>query len=131
MKPSQVCLHRTRDLFAFMVLAFSCEAASLASVEPHKPRTVPKESVWVGGLDGGAFVLVEECPKCGKSLYLAQIHGDSGWVWYKGMLRINKPDGTRFDVSSKDSYDGWDGTRLYLRDGRFLKKHKLPKTVNK
>jgi hypothetical protein len=111
-------------LCAFVVFSFQGEASSQVAATPPKPKSVPAASVWVGGLDGGVFVLVKRCRSCGKGIFTAEIHTIAGDVWYRGQLKLNQLDGPDFDVSSKDAYGGWDGTRLFLRDDRYLaRKH--------
>jgi hypothetical protein len=100
-------------LIALTGLVFLSECWAQVPTTPPKPKNVPVASIWVGGLDGGAFVLVTHCAKCSRGIYRAEIHGQSGWLWYKGLLKINRLDGPDFDLSSKMSYDSWDGTRLF------------------
>jgi hypothetical protein len=116
-------------LIALIGFVFQREAEAQVPATPPKPKNVPAASIWVGGLDGGMFVLVTPCPKCGKGLYRAQIHGIVGNIEYKGLLKINQPDGADFDVTKRASFGGWDGTHLMLSDYRYLIRYKPPSNM--
>jgi hypothetical protein len=120
-------IHWIFCLCALTLFAFGCERASstsYAAVEPPKPKNVPSESVWVGGYDGGVFVFVKKAKQHGKGVYVAQIHAQSGYLEYKGKLKMSPPDSADFETDKKESYSFWGGDSLHLRDGRVLNKVK-------
>ncbi|MCP4297431.1 MAG: hypothetical protein GY786_17660 [Proteobacteria bacterium] len=90
------------------------------SVLPPPSADIPENALWVGGPDGGVFVLVKKS-NCGNSgIYDAEIYYNSGSLDYKGKLVINTPENPEFVVDDVNSYGGWDGDRLFLQNGRYL-----------
>ena len=83
-------------------------------IEPVKPAQVPAAAIWVGGVDGGVFVLVEKSEKLGKNVYLGEIHHASGDLAYKGPMQLFPDDAASLDSEMKNSFEGWDGDTLYL-----------------
>jgi hypothetical protein len=106
-------------LLAFLFLA-GCEGEISTPVEPDRPPNIPTASIWVGGLDGGVFVLVKKLEKSNSDLYEAEIHYISGELAYRGPMKIF-PAGASFDPAKKESFEGWDGDNLYLSKNRYLK----------
>jgi hypothetical protein len=87
---------------------------------PPRPRGVPENALWAGGLDGGDFIVLSPAKAVGT--YSAKIYDDhSGELEFSGDLRLSKPSTAPIDVNDPKSYSGWDGERLHLRDGRSLK----------
>lgn len=107
-------------IFVFVML-IGCEKEPSALAEPPRPQNVPAASVWVGGLDGGVFVLVRKAEKAGKDMYNGEIYYVSGDLAYKGLMRRFPSDATDFDPTKKESFEGWDGDTLYLRNNQHLK----------
>lgn len=105
-------------------LAIGCEREASIPAEPSKPHNVPTTSLWVGGLDGGVFVLVRKSEKLGKDMYFGEVYYISGDVAYKGPLKIFPAGAVDFDPTKKESYEGWDGDTLYLKNSRQLKVQK-------
>ena len=103
------------------VLVVGCERETSTPTEPTRPPNIPATSIWVGGLDGGVFVFIRKAEKSGKDMYLGEIHYESGDLAYKGPMKIFPPGITDFDSTKKESYEGWDGDTLYLRNNRYLK----------
>ncbi|MCF6324921.1 MAG: hypothetical protein L3J89_11480 [Gammaproteobacteria bacterium] len=106
---------------AFLLPDFisSIEIGSALPLTP-RPDTIPEKALWVGGLDGGVYVLVQKNSKDSPAIYDAAIYYDSGDVSYQGRLVINTPDHPQFNYDDVNSYAGWDGDTLYLQDGRQL-----------
>lgn len=104
----------------FVLVASGCESQEPVVVEPSKPPNVPSEAIWVGGLDGGVFVLIRDSDSSGDGIYFGEIYYVSGDVSYKGDLKIYPDNLLRIDFGNKESYQGWDGDTLYLREGRYL-----------
>jgi hypothetical protein len=87
---------------------------------PPRPRGVPAEALWAGGVDGGDFIQLSPAKAAG--IYSAKIYNDhSGELDFRGALRLSKPSAAPIDVNDPKTYSGWDGETLHLRDGRSLK----------
>lgn len=108
-------------LVLVLSLVAGCEREASPPTEPGRPPNIPALSIWVGGLDGGVFVLVKKSEKLGKDMYFGEVYYVSGDVAYKGPLKIFPGGTTDFDPTKKESYEGWDGDTLYLKDRRQLK----------
>ncbi len=54
-------------------------------------------------------------------MYLGEIYYISGDLAYKGPMRIFPTGSTNFDSTKKESFEGWDGDKLYLRNNQYLK----------
>lgn len=106
-------------LFVFVVSG--CESQEPVVLEVSKPSSVPSEAIWVGGIDGGVFVLVSESESSNEGVYFGEIYYVSGDVSYKGILKIYPDNDLSIDFHSQESYQGWDGDTLYLREGKYLK----------
>lgn len=89
--------------------------------EPERPTSIPETSLWVGGPDGGVFVLITSPDKLNNNMYHAEIYYVSGDTAYKGFMRIHPANSGDIDLTKKESFSFWDGDNLYLRDGRYLK----------
>jgi len=83
---------------------------------PEKPESVPEEALWVGGLDGGVFVLIF---RADEGAYSGTVYAENGPVLYQGPFRYSGD--ADFDVSSQSNYSFWDGNFLALRNGEKLK----------
>lgn len=108
-------------LLLVFLLIFGCEREVSTSAEPARPSNIPAASIWVGGLDGGVFVLIRKSEKHGKDMYLGEIYYVSGDLVYKGPMKLFPAGTTDFDSTRKESYEGWDGDTLYLSNNRYLK----------
>lgn len=96
------------------ILLSACE-----SYQPPDPNG-PGGSWWVGGVDGGVYVYIEDDDKLGDNIYQGTIYFDSDKsIWYKGKFQYNK--NTTIDYKNRDIYSGWDGEKLYLKDNSYLK----------
>ncbi|MCF6236042.1 MAG: hypothetical protein L3J70_06665 [Gammaproteobacteria bacterium] len=92
----------------------------ISAVIPPKPANIPQNALWVGGPDGGMYVLVQKSNEDNSAIYNAEIYHSSGSVSYKGKLVINSPDNPQFNYNDVNSYSLWDGDTLFLLDGRQL-----------
>jgi hypothetical protein len=113
---SGICL----ALLLAVSLVAGCERVVAPPADPPRPANVSPQFMWVGGLDGGVFVMVKKRPQSARDAYDAEIRYVSGDLAYKGAMRAHPPDAS-FDPSERKSFEGWDGTHLYLGDGRYLK----------
>ncbi len=85
---------------------------------PRRPARVPAQAFWVGGPDGGVFLVLERS-NARKGTFAAKIYHPDGELWYAGSL-VLKPPGTSVDPSQHGQFVGWDGERLLMNDGRWL-----------
>lgn len=116
-------MEKNSKILYLLVLLFiiaGCGEDESFPIEPDRPSNVPSASIWVGGLDGGVFVLVKKSQKSSKGDYYAEIHYISGDLAYRGPMTIF-PLGSSFDPTKKELYEGWDGDNLYLSNNRYLK----------
>lgn len=80
--------------------------------QPPLPSGLPRDAVWVGGEDGGAFVL---CRDVSKTEVRCTTWNESGSVWMKGRFRVV---GTRpTNLGLPTAYDGVDGEHIFLANG--------------
>lgn len=108
-------------LILALILTFLYKNAEFSSELPPKPNNIPKHSLWIGGPDGGVYVLIEKNNQSSPGTYNATIHYSEGSISYKGELIINTDKEHLFNYKDIKSYSAWDGDTLYLQDGRFLK----------
>ena len=90
-----------------------CHKEETAAAEPARPASVPAQATFVGGLDGGVFLLLQPV---GNDLYQVKVFLDSGVIAYEGRAKAATAGGkvTVNDVA------GWDGQQLQLKDGGSL-----------
>lgn len=86
-----------------------------------RPNSVPANALWVGGIDGGVYIVITKSVGDKPHIYNAIIYHKIGSIDYKGRLAINSIEAPVFDYKNSDSYSAWDGDTLYLRDARYLK----------
>ena len=85
---------------------------------PKRPAGVPAEAFWVGGPDGGVFVVIKRATRP-PGTFAGKIYHDDGTLWYAGPL-VPAPRGVSIDPSQHHQFDAWDGDNLLLSDGRWL-----------
>lgn len=105
-----------RCLFTSLVLVAALLVACTSEVEPPKRgAAIPPEAVWVGGADGGAWIL---CREDGDQNSCTIYHDNTGEVWVRGNFVLQ---GSTRGVSTQElRYDFFDGERIGLLDGRVL-----------
>ncbi|VAX05742.1 hypothetical protein MNBD_GAMMA19-114 [hydrothermal vent metagenome] len=117
-------LYITLSLLLVIILSvtYVLDRIEIGSALPPtpKPDNIPEKASWIGGLDGGMYVLVQKNNKDSPAIYDAEIYHSSGSASYKGKLVINAPENPQFNYNDVNSYSGWDGDTLYLQDGRYL-----------
>ena len=91
------------------------------STEPERHASVPKEAFWLGGTDGGVFVLINKNVKDPLPIYQGTIFYPQGEIWYQGPLIVEPHDQPNIDLKNRDIFTGWDGEALLLSDGRSLR----------
>ncbi|PID45125.1 MAG: hypothetical protein CSB48_00035 [Proteobacteria bacterium] len=108
-------------LVIFIFLFSACDVQKSEPEIPDKPVQVPDKAFWVGGLDGGVFVLVERSESVEANEYLGELYYISGDLAYRGKLNILPKDSAVIDYKNPEIYQGWDGDTLYLAGSRQLK----------
>ncbi len=109
------------SLLFFIILSFSgCQQERTEIQIPPRPLSVPASSIWVGGIDGGVFVLVKKPEEYSETMYHGEIYYTSGDLSYKGPLKMLPSEDSTFNPQDTKSYEGWDGDTLYLTNGRRL-----------
>ena len=104
-----------------LLLILITSACTSHSNEPQHPPSVPKEAFWLGGSDGGAFVLIHKDPRDPPNIYQAQIFYHHGENWYSGPLAASKKDQESLSITNRNIFLGWDGEALILTNGRELR----------
>jgi len=102
-------------LFVFLSFIFLGGCTSYEGPDPIGPNG----SKWLGGPDGGAYVLIKDDNIQSDEWYYAEIYYDHNKeVWYKG--RVKYQGKNNFDPSLFDQYSDWDGEKLHLKNGGYL-----------
>lgn len=102
-----------------LLMACKTGARSTEVDAPPRPQGVPEKAVWAGGLDGGAFILLNPTSPAGR--YAGKIYDDNtGEVIFSGTLRVDSKASIPINVTDRKAFDAWDGDTLYLTDGRSL-----------
>jgi len=80
----------------------------------------PNGSWWVGGIDGGVYVFIEDDANTQDNNYQGVIYYEfDKTVWYQGKFEYNGK--LPLDYKNRNIYDGWDGENLFLKDKSILK----------
>ena len=87
----------------------------------ERPETVPVNAIWVGGMEGGVYVLLAKPADREKHIYTGTIFYENGEPWYRGEMALSPADASFTDIDREESYVGWDGETLYLSGERSLK----------
>lgn len=89
---------------------------------PPRPKSVPDGAIWAGGVDGGSFIILKARSPAGE--YSARIYDDTtGDVIFDGALTLVGDTSAPVDAADPKTFGFWDGSRLHLRDGRWLHAH--------
>lgn len=104
--------------FLFLIFSISaCDIQEGTVASPDKPEQVPEQAFWIGGHEGGAFILISN--KKENNEYFGAVYFDTtGEVWYEG--QFNYTGDAPFDVANKSSYTAWNGDFLFLENGEKL-----------
>jgi hypothetical protein len=110
-----------RTLAALVFVLATVLACNSASGEPPRPAAVPKQALWIGGADGGAFVLLRKDPSDPAHVFHARVFHAHGEPWFTGALALPADDKGAVDIGRREAFAGWDGEKLILADGRTLR----------
>ena len=112
------------------LFAICLQAACTASYEPKRAAGVPKEAVWAGGADGGAWILCEARNAEGTRYFCRVFNDFSGKEWAAGEYVLRKSEWNREQHKAIYSevaefrqglkYDSYDGSVIYLADSLVL-----------
>jgi hypothetical protein len=100
-----------------VILALGCMELS---GEPARPAGLPAEAFWLGGPDGGVFVLLKRQNDPAFTSYTGAVYYPDGSLWYKGQFILEPAGGRPIDPTNRGQFAGWDGTQILLQDGRAL-----------
>lgn len=88
---------------------------------PAKPEKVPESAVWVGGYDGGCFILLrsEFSDTCRFTIY----NEYTGDMWYDGYFYCNKNDYERISkMDWRELVDCYNGKYIFMKDSDDVKR---------
>jgi hypothetical protein len=87
-----------------------------------RPRNVPVDAIWVGSLDGGAYILLTRMKSRTEERYCAEVFNDiTGKVLYSGLVIRDPPVSRPIEAISCGIFVGWDGSEILLNDGTVLR----------
>ncbi len=107
-----------RIAVALLVLASVATVACMGRVSPPpRPKGVPLDAVWAGGVDGGSFISCSY--NAANGLNLCAVYNDyTGQREAQGQFKISGP--TRAEDVGRFAYSAFDGKKIYLKDGSVL-----------
>jgi hypothetical protein len=127
-RPLEIAHQRLVCSVLFVVIAGSAFLAGCdkrQSDQPPRPVGVPENAFWVGGADGGVFIILEKQSGDASGVYQGTIyHDSSGRIWYRGRLIVEPKGNAIVDITNPKLFDGWDGRYLHLIDGRRMEASK-------
>ncbi len=101
-----------------LLVTFSLCACDIE--EEIEYKTGPEGSWWVGGADGGVYILISDDENTDDKIYYGKIFYDSDkTIWYEGPLELE--GNLEFSVENREQYLGWDGENLHLIESSYLK----------
>jgi len=120
----QCCINKQKKNILLLTIFLSFFGCDMQIGQFHdenatRHENIPKNAMWIGGLDGGVYVNLKKLPMDEKTIYRASVFYESGSIDYNGTLKLNLL-GKDFNYSDVNVYSGWDGDTLYLQDGRYL-----------
>ncbi|NOY84567.1 MAG: hypothetical protein GXO96_07075 [Nitrospirae bacterium] len=115
-------------MFRFKTIAFFLSfllflvACTSNNATPPRPKSVPNDAMWIGGVDGGAWILLKKNQSDPEYIYRAEVYGDqAGNQWYIGRLEVIPNSQPSVPLGRAGAYGVWDGDRLLLEDGRVMR----------
>jgi len=88
---------------------------------PALPPGVPAKAIWVGGADGGIFLILQTINGKSREFHAHVWDYPSGTLEYNGILRPSGNAPKTIDIKDGQEFLGWDGVALYLRGGGSLR----------
>ena len=120
MKRVKRAIHHTLWLALFLPTLFSCGETRTDVPTMERPSSIPSNALWIGGIDGGVYILVRKMKEDPPFIYDAKIYFRNGDIDYQGKLSITPKKNPFFEFNDSRSYRGWDGDTLYLSQNRAL-----------
>lgn len=115
-------MFRPIPVFLLLWLALLLAACSSPDSTPGRPQSVPGAAMWIGGADGGAWVLLKKNPGDPEYVYRVEVYGDqAGDKWYIGRLEVSPQSGPGVPLDKPEAFGVWDGDSLLLQDGREMR----------
>ena len=100
------------------LFAVLTRSVSFDSSERPWPAHVPSNATWVGGADGGVYVLIKRFPEDPPGIYRGCVYHDTAsWLAYRGAFSVER-DGPY--TPGQDPLTAWDGTRLHYSETGIL-----------
>lgn len=95
--------------------------AALCACRPEpalrRPRGVPQDAVWAGGVDGGAWI---RCQRRSSTEYFCAVFDDqAGEPWARGLYALQGAAAPR--AGEELPYGGFDGDTIHLVGGGTLR----------
>lgn len=103
----------------FLLLAVNL-ASVIAAGDLNRPKNVPTTAIWVGGPDGGVWIVLRRSDKDPPGTYRAKVYYQSGDLEYQGPL-VLRPNTSKPFTLNPAEFEGWDGDEILLGNGRSLK----------
>ncbi|MDM7924096.1 MAG: hypothetical protein QUS14_17555 [Pyrinomonadaceae bacterium] len=134
MKPSalKILKRLAVAVFGIVILIFvlGLMGFELSKYPPERPTNIPDDTVWAGGVDGGAWIKCVEIPSSDPQTFTCDVFGENGSTWLsKGNFQAFKVSRDRNSNSAlfeearltELHYNGYDGRTIHLRNGYALK----------
>lgn len=102
------------------ILVFVSIFSVICGNNPTRPSNVPAEAFFVGGNNGGVFLNCVENLSNTKIYECVVYYDTTGEIWTKGTFVIKPDENSGFNPSDKNLYNSYDGSRISLKDGRYL-----------
>jgi len=88
------------------------------------PANIPEGAYWVGGDDGGIFLTVAQ-DRRRPDLYYCHIFDVLGEPESEGLFAVIAPEEPSLNLANPKLFSGWDGSTLFLSDGRTMSRTNL------
>jgi hypothetical protein len=109
-------------LYCCIFILAACTAQEQMPQTPQRPESVPSDAMWIGGIDGGAWVLLKKNESDPAYIYYGEIYGDqAGDRWYIGKLEVVPHTQPVVPLHNPEVLGVWDGDNLLLKDGRKMR----------
>jgi hypothetical protein len=111
-----------------VLVTIGCLACAGQASEPPRPASVPPDAIWVGGPDGGVFLVLEKRAGDPPATYRGRVFADaSGELLFQGPLIMVPENHAPIDIRKPETFSGWDGESLHLADGARLRASAAPR----
>jgi hypothetical protein len=87
--------------------------SSSLNYAPKRPPSLPKEAVWAGGVDGGAWYVVDS-QKPAPDVWQIRVYRDNGSPWVRGSFWWKEAT----NMKALPSFSAFDGNVIYLEGNK-------------